>query len=85
MPGMDGVAVLFQTVEDGQCWVLVEAKERLVGCRSCGVRATGHGRCEVQLRDLPTGVRPVCLVWRKRRWICLDPESPSNANSRVGG
>ncbi len=72
--GMEGFVVLSQTEEDGECWVLVETTRDVAGCPRCGVRATGHGRSEVQVRDLPMGGRPVRLVWRKRRWICLDPD-----------
>jgi transposase len=72
--GMEGFVVLSQTEEDGECWVLVETTAEMAGCSSCGVRATGHGRSVVQVRDLPSGGRPVRLVWRKRRWICLDPD-----------
>ena len=72
--GMDGFVVLSQTEEDGEVWVLVETTADLAGCPSCGVRATGHGRSVLQVRDLPAGGRPVRLVWRKRRWVCLDPD-----------
>ena len=72
--GMEGFAVISQTEEDGELWVLVETTADVAGCPSCGVRATGHGRSELQVRDLPAGGRPVRLVWRKRRWICLDPD-----------
>ena len=77
--GMEGFVVLSQTEEDGECWVLVETTADAAGCPSCGVRATGHGRSEVEVRDLPMGGRPVRLVWRKRRWICLDPDCPAKS------
>ena len=72
--GMDGFVVLAQTEEDGELWLLVETTRDLAGCPACGVRAIGHGRSVVQVRDLPMGGRPVRLVWRKRRWICNDPD-----------
>ena len=72
--GVDGFVVLSQTEEDGELWVLVETTADVAGCPSCGVRATGHGRSVVQVRDLPAGGRPVRLCWRKRRWICCDPD-----------
>ena len=72
--GMDGFVVLSQTEEDGEVWVLVETTADVAGCPSCGVRATGHGRSVLEIRDLPSGGRPVRLVWRKRRWICWDPD-----------
>ena len=72
--GMDGFAVLSQCEEDGEVWVLVETTGDVAGCPSCDVKATGHGRSVIQVRDLPAGGRPVRLVWRKRRWICTDPD-----------
>ncbi len=72
--GMEGFVVLSQSEGDGELWVLVETTADVAGCPSCGVRATGHGRSVVQVRDLPAGGRPVRLVWRKRRWICTDPD-----------
>jgi transposase len=77
--GVDGFVVLSQTEEDGELWMLVETTADVAGCPSCGVRATGHGRSAVQVRDLPFGGRPVRLVWRKRRWICLDPDCPAKS------
>jgi len=72
--GMEGFVVLSTTEEDGDLFVLVETTRNVVGCSGCGVRAEGHGRSVVQVRDLPAGGRPVRLVWRKRRWRCVDPE-----------
>lgn len=68
--GMRGFVVLIDSEEDGELWLLVETDRKDVGCPSCGVRAVGHGRSVVQVRDLPMGDRPVRLVWRKRRWRC---------------
>jgi len=72
--GMDGFVVLAQTEEAGELYLLVESDRDVVGCPSCGVRAVGNGRSVVQVRDLPIGDRTVRLVWRKRRWICADPD-----------
>jgi transposase len=74
--GMDGFVVLSMTEEDGEWWLLVEAKAASVGCPSCGVRAVGHGRSVVQVRDLPVSGKPVRLLWRKRRWRCTDTDCP---------
>ena len=84
--GMEGFVVLSSTEEEGELYLLVETTADVVGCPHCGVPATGHGRSVVEVRDLPAGGRPVRLVWRKRRWRCLDPDcrprpSPSRARS----
>jgi transposase len=72
--GMEGFVVLSQTEEAGEWWLLVETEKDVVGCPTCGVRAVGHGRSVVHVRDLPIGDRSVRLVWRKRRWRCGDPD-----------
>jgi len=60
--GMDGFIVLSQTEVDGELWLLVETSARVVGCPHCGVRAVGHGRSKVFVRDLPMSGRPVRLA-----------------------
>ena len=72
--GMDGFVVLAMIEEDGELFISVETTASVVGCGSCGVRATGHGRAVIQIRALPCGGRPVRLVWKKRKWICRDPD-----------
>lgn len=74
---MDGVVVLSQTIEAGERWLLVETTPDLVGCPTCGVRATGHGRSVIQVRDLRISGRAVRLVWRRRRWRCRDRDCPT--------
>jgi transposase len=69
---MDGFVVRAQMLEDGEWWLLVETTADVVGCPSCGVRAVGHGRRRVQVRDLAIAGRPVRLVWSKRIWRCPD-------------
>lgn len=70
--GMNGFVVRAQMLEDGEWWLLVETTSDRVGCPSCGVRAVGHGRRRVQVRDLPIAGRAVRLVWSKRIWRCPD-------------
>ncbi len=77
--GMEGFVVLSMTEEDGEVFLLVETTADLVGCPSCGVRAVGHGRSQVSVRDLPSAGRPVRLVWKKRRWICADDDCPAKS------
>jgi transposase len=67
---MGGFVVCAHALEDGEWWLLVETTADRVGCRSCGVRAVGHGRRRVEVRDLPIAGRPVRLVWAKRIWRC---------------
>jgi transposase len=69
---MDGFVVYAHVLEDGEWWLLVETTADRVGCPVCGVRAVGHGRRQVQVRDLPIAGRPVRLVWAKRVWRCPD-------------
>ena len=75
--GLDGFVVRAQVLTDGEWWLSVETAAAL-GCPDCGVRATGHGRPSVQVRDLPIGGVPVRLVWAKRRGKCLDPDCERN-------
>lgn len=56
--------------------VTVESARQVMGCRSCGVVAHGHGRVVVRLVDAPAMGRPVRIVWRKRRWVCPEPSCP---------
>ena len=77
--GMEGFDVLSTIGEDGELFVLVETSLARLGCPSCGVVAVGHGRSTVQIRDLPSGGRPVRLVWRKRRGLCPDPDCATNS------
>ncbi|MGH9297161.1 MAG: transposase family protein [Acidimicrobiales bacterium] len=63
--GMGDFVVLATTLEDNERYVLVKTRDRVVGCPTCGVIATGHGRSVVQVRDLPMSGTAVRLVWRK--------------------
>ena len=57
----------------GEWSLAVETTEDRTLCESCGVRAIGHGRCQVVVGDLPLADRPVVLVWAKRLWRCAEP------------
>jgi transposase len=75
--GMPGFVVGVQVFEDGEWWLAIETTADRVGCPVCGVRAVGHGRRRVQVRDLPIAGRPVRLVWAKRIWRCPDGDCAS--------
>ena len=57
----------------GELELLVETISTVSGCEGCGVVAIPHGRREHVVRDVPSGGRPVTLVWRKRIWRCEEP------------
>jgi transposase len=73
--GLDGFVVRAQLLDDvtGEWWLAVETTEDRAWCPTCGVRAVGHGRRRVKVRDLPIADRPVVLVWAKRLWRCPEP------------
>ena len=73
--GLGGFVVSAQLFDEvsGEWWLAVESTEDRTWCESCGVRAIGHGRRRVVVRDLPLAVRPVVLVWAKRLWRCAEP------------
>ena len=71
--GLEGFRVLAVS-EAVELVVVIESVHDFVGCRECGVRAEAQDRTEVEVRDLACFGRPVRLVWRKRRWRCVDPD-----------
>jgi transposase len=77
--GLDGFVVCAQLLDEasGEWWLAVETSEDRTWCPSCGVRAVGHGRRRVVVRDLPLADRPVVLVWAKRLWRCREPACPT--------
>jgi transposase len=77
--GLDGFVVRAQLLEDdsGEWWLAVETTATRAWCPTCGIRAVGHGRRQVHVRDLPLAERPVVLVWAKRLWCCPEPACPT--------
>jgi len=75
--GLEGFVVLAAAVIDGELHQLVETTATVVGCAGCGTVASPHDRREVRVRDLPSGGRPVVLVWSKRVWRCEDRDCPT--------
>lgn len=51
---------------DGELAQAIETTADLVGCLECGAVAESHDRRPTWVRDLPSGGRPVTLVWVKR-------------------
>lgn len=81
--GLGGFVVGARELVDGEWWLLVETTADVVGCPRCGVRAIGHGRRRVEVRDEPIAGRPVRLVWRKRIWRCRDVDCEVNSWSET--
>jgi transposase len=71
--GLNGFDILAAEIVAGEWQLTVQTTAMEVGCAGCGVRAEAHGRRTVRVRDLPTGGRPVVLLWRKRIWRCREP------------
>lgn len=62
--GLDGFVVTAQLFDDdsGEWFLAIETTENRAWCETCAVRAMGHGRRRVVVRDLPLVERPVRLV-----------------------
>jgi transposase len=77
--GLEGFVVRAQLLDEpsGEWWLAVESLEDRAWCEICGVRAIGHGRRRVVVRDLPLADRPVVLGWAKRLWRCGEPACPA--------
>ncbi len=71
--GLPRFVVLAAAEYGGELELLVETTESGTGCPRCGVVATLHDRKPRWVRDLPSGGRPVVLVWWKRVWRCEEP------------
>jgi transposase len=76
--GLEGFVVTAQLFDDegGEWFLAIETTEDRAWCEACAVRAIGHGRRRVAVRDLPMAGRPVRLVWSKRLWRCTEPSCP---------
>lgn len=73
MSGLPGFVVLAVSEVDGELEQAIETTADLVGCPERGAVAQLHDRRPTWVRDLPTGGRPVTLVWVKRVWRCPHP------------
>jgi hypothetical protein len=85
--GLDGFVVRAQLLEEssGEWWLAVETAEDRAWCPACGVRAIGHGRRRVVVRDLGLPPKP----WRVADscWSLAFARSlmPSDRSERIGG
>jgi transposase len=70
--GLDGFRVLEVHEDPDELVISIETTSEFVGCASCGTRAEAHERKTVEVRDLACFGRPARLVWRKRRWRCVE-------------
>jgi transposase len=74
MLGLLGFVVLAVSEHDGELEQAIATTADLVGCPDCGAVAELHDRRPTWVRDLPSGGRPVILVWVKRVWRCPYPQ-----------
>jgi len=72
--GLPGLRVLEVAETGDELTITIETETDRVGCGRCGVRAEGHDRMAIEIRDLACFGRPARLVWNKRRWRCVDPD-----------
>ncbi|HSH59934.1 MAG TPA: ISL3 family transposase [Acidimicrobiales bacterium] len=70
--GLDGFRVLKVTETDAEVVIDIETTADFMGCSGCGSRAESQDRMRVEIRDLACFGRPARLVWRKRRWRCVE-------------
>lgn len=76
MLGLPGFVVLAVSDYAGELEQAIETTADLVGCPECGAVAQLHDRRPTWVRDLPSGGRPVMLVWVKRVWRCVHAACP---------
>jgi transposase len=77
--GLEGVQVTgVELDDDGVPWVmLLTDAESARHCPMCGFRSESpHSNVEARPRDLALAGRRTELIWRKRRWRCMEPTCP---------
>jgi transposase len=72
--GLSGFRVVTVSETPQELVVLIETNADRAACASCGTWAQAHERMEVSIRDLACFGRAARLVWRKRRWRCVDTD-----------
>lgn len=73
---LPGIHVIDVGWRGGRLCLTVETAPTVVGCRRCGVVADSHGRRDRLLHDIPAFGAPVALIWRVRRFRCVEPACP---------
>ena len=71
VPGMHVLEVARDDL--GRLLLTVETDQVVMGCPSCGVVATAHGRRAHRVHDAPCFVTSAVPLWRKRIWRCREP------------
>ena len=71
VPGMHVLEVARDDL--GRLLLTVETDQVVMGCPSCGVVATAHGRRAHRVHDAPCFATSAVLLWRKRIWRCREP------------
>ena len=77
MLGLAGFRLLAVSEYEGELEQAVETTATEDFCRGCGVVARPHARRPVRVRDLPSGGRPVTIIWLKRVWRCVEAGCPA--------
>ncbi len=72
MLGLAGFRLLAVSEYAGELEQAVETTADVAFCPGCGTLARLHDRRPAWVRDLPSGGRPVVLVWVKRVWRCVE-------------
>ncbi|MEO6712183.1 MAG: ISL3 family transposase [Mycobacteriales bacterium] len=72
MLGLAGFVLLAVSEYAGELEQAIETTATAAFCRGCGAQARLHDRRPSWVRDLPSGGRPVTLVWIKRVWRCTE-------------
>jgi len=81
--GLDGFRVLAVSETPAEVVIEIETTDDVVGCDGCGARAEAHDRMPVEIRDLACFGRPARLVWRKRRWRCVEADCDTKTWTEV--
>ncbi len=69
----------------GELEQAAETRSGVEFCRGCRVRARLHGQRPTGVRNLPSGGRPVTLVYVKRVWRCAERACPAGTWSETSG